>query len=62
MFIAGKDRSRVTEIGFWFPSIFYKKITLPCNQVQSMGFGALVGENGLDFVFFLVINDVRWWI
>ena len=22
LFIAGKDRSGVTEIGFWFPSIF----------------------------------------
>ena len=61
-FIAGKDRSRVTEIGFWFPSIFGRRVTLLCSQVQSAGFGALMEENGLDFVFFLIINDIRRWI
>ena len=24
--------------------------------------GALVGEDGLDFVFFFVINDIRRWV
>ena len=61
-FIARKDRSRVMEIGFWFPSIFGRRVTLSCGQVQSVGFGALVGENGLEFIFFLIIDDVRRWI
>ena len=29
--------------------------------VQSLAIGALVRENGLDFIFFFIIDDVRRW-
>ena len=49
------------EIDFRFPSVFRQGISLPCGEVQSLAIGALVRENGLDFVFFLVIDDIRGW-
>ena len=49
------------EIDFRFPCIFQQGISLPCGQVQSSAIRALVREDGFDFVFFLVIDDLRGW-
>jgi hypothetical protein len=51
----------MAEIAFWFPGVFGRRIALPCGQVQSSAMGALVRNNVINFVFFLVIYDVRWW-
>ena len=47
------------EINFGFPGVFQQGISFPCGQVQSLAIGALVGEDGFHFVFFLVIYDVQ---
>ena len=61
LFISIQKNGRMVEIGFRFPGIFRRGISLPCSQVQSLAVGTLVREDGLDFVFFLVINDIRRW-
>jgi hypothetical protein len=50
----------MAEIAFWFPGVFKRRITLSCGQVQSSAWGALVGNDVIDLIFFLVIYDVRW--
>jgi hypothetical protein len=57
--IVFEDQGSVSEIAFWFPGVFGRRIALPCGQVQSSARGALVGDNVIDFVFFFVIYDVR---
>jgi hypothetical protein len=59
--IVFQDQRSVSEVTFWFPGIFGRRIILPCGQVQSLAKGAIVRGNVVDFVFFLVIYDVRWW-
>ena len=49
----------MTEINFWFPSIFRGGISFPCGQVLLSARGALVGDNVIDFVFFFGVNYVR---
>ena len=61
LFISVQENGRMVEIGFRFPSIFGRGISFPCGQVQSSAVGTFVREDGLNFVFFLVINDVRRW-
>ena len=61
-FIFLEEGGRVSEVRFWFPGILGGGVPFLRGQVQSMGFGALVEENGLDFIFFLVIDNVRQWV
>ena len=51
----------MAEIYFGFPSVFRQRVSFPCGQVQSVGDWAFVGKDGLYFVLFFVINDVRRW-
>ena len=60
--ISGENGGSVTEIRFRFPCIFGGRIPFPCGEVQSTGFGALVGKDGFDFIFFFVIDNIRGWI
>ena len=58
LFICTQKGSRVTDINFRFPGIFRRGITFPCSQVQSLAKGALVGEDGFNFILFFIIYDV----
>ena len=58
-FISFQESGRMVEITFGFPSVFGRRVSFPCSQVQSAGSGAFVRKDGLHFVFFFVIYDVR---
>ena len=58
-FVLSENGGSMAEIKFWFPSIFERRISLPCSQVQSSARGALVGNNVIHFIFFFGINQVR---
>jgi hypothetical protein len=57
--IVFEDKGGVSEIAFWFPGVFGRRVTLPCGQVQSSARGTLVGDNVVDLVFFFIIYDIR---
>ena len=55
-FVLLENGGSMVEIKFGFPSIFRKGVFLPHSQVQSSARGAFVGNNMIDFIFFLSIN------
>ena len=55
-FVLLENGGSVAEIRFRFPSIFRRRVSLPRGQVQSLARGAFVGNDMIDFVFFLGIN------
>ena len=59
-FIFGKDEEGVSEIALRFPRIFGGRVSFPCGQVQSSSRRSLVRDNMINFIFFFVINEVRW--
>ena len=59
LFITFQENGRVAEITFGFPGVFRRGVPFPCGQVQSAGSGAFVRKDGLYFVLFFVIYDVR---
>ena len=58
-FVLLEDSGSMTEMKFRFPSIFGRRISFPCGQVQSSARGTFVGNNMVNFVFFFSINQVR---
>ena len=59
-FIFRKDEGGVSEIAFRFPCIFRGRVSFPCGQVQSSSRQSLVRNDMINFIFFFVINEVRW--
>ena len=55
-FVLGEKHGSMAEIVFRFPSVFGRRVTLPCGQVQSLARGALVRDNVVCFVFFFGVN------
>ena len=60
MFIFGKEERGVSEIALRFPHIFRGRVSFPCGQVQSSSRRSPVRNDMINFIFFFVINEVRW--
>ena len=58
-FISFQESGRMAEITFGFPSVFRRRVSFPCGQVQSTGSGAFVRKDCFYLVFFFIIDNVR---
>jgi hypothetical protein len=52
----------ITEILFWDPLVTGRGIADPRYEIASSFTRSFVGKNSLDFIFFFLIDDVRWWL
>ena len=58
----GNCLTRVSEVGNWFPRVFRGGITEPFDEVLKGASVASRIQNGFDFIFGNVVDNIRrWW-
>ena len=61
VFIVLKEFLGSGELHFWKPRIFFSGVTLPSDKVLLSGRGSFVTNDLLNFIMFLIINEIWGW-
>ena len=60
-FICFQKPFGVCQILFWDPFVTSGGVSFPGHEITSALSCSFVGEDSLYFIFFFVIDKVRWW-